>query len=361
MRLLPKIKSNRFTYKYRGETCLNCEHPIDKCDRFCPKCGQKNSTKKISLLDLVQEIFSSFLSYEAKLLQTLKLMFFKPGQLSLEYTNGKRISFTNPFRLFLSISVLFFLVVSLSIDDSLNDIGFFSNDEKTEDSTTYKEDSKLQNSGSDELKTEKTYSKEAVVIKDSLDAEIFQNNTTKKIAWFNKLQEAFKVNKSLSYKEALEQQLIEDNYRGWLTYRFVRGIAKTKKNVAGFLRYLVPKIPLFIFFFIPLFTLLNKLLYFSTNKNFVDHLIFNYNLSSFLLLIYGLFLQIEDSFLEPIGEFVAVLVISGMYFYVYKSLRTFYGQSRFLSVFKTLLIGTFYPLFLSLFLLILIFLSFLFF
>lgn len=386
MKFQPRCQPSRFTRKYRGEVCLNCNHLLDLSDKFCPSCGQQNSVKKINFWDLLQELLSSVLSYDSKLWQTIKLMFFKPGQLSTEYVNGKRTTYTNPFRFFLSVSFLFFLVITQFIDDAdFNDWNFYGdeinetvsneqeriNDEKIIRSASgfvdgfqvafyESKNNAIQKNDSLNNKAKATIeNNEAIISLDSITSvKIGYNEKVDKV---DQLQKAFKENKYLKYELAMEDGFIDDSFSDWFIYRFFRGLAKTEKNVAGFLRYVLPKIPFFIFLFIPLFSIINFILFLNRKNSYVDHLVFNFNLSSFLLLIFAIMIGIDNQF-ESVSVSFGLNLISnlGILFYTYNSIRNFYGNGRFLSLFKSLLIGFLYPLSAVVFLLSLMTLSFLF-
>ena len=104
----PKVPIN-----YRGTTCLNCEHPLELSDRYCPYCGQINSVQKLSLGTYFNEFVGSVLNYDSRFRYTIKDLLFKPGTITHDYVNGKRLKYANPFRFFLSISIIFFLLSSL--------------------------------------------------------------------------------------------------------------------------------------------------------------------------------------------------------------------------------------------------------
>lgn len=101
--------------------------------------------------------------------------------------------------------------------------------------------------------------------------------------------------------------------------------------------------------------MVNALLFFNTDKTYVDNLVFNYNLSSFLLIILATFILAENYF--SMGVLVTPFLL-GIFYYTYKSIRLFYQNKRFWSLFKTTLIGFFYPTFLFMFLSLLVVISF---
>ncbi|MCB0373602.1 MAG: hypothetical protein KDD31_11370, partial [Muricauda sp.] len=68
------ISKGRYELQFRGVKCLNCGHPLDISDKYCPNCSQANSTKKLTLKDFFDEFFSSLLNYDSKLLKTLSAL-----------------------------------------------------------------------------------------------------------------------------------------------------------------------------------------------------------------------------------------------------------------------------------------------
>ena len=107
------MKRDRYDRKFRGKVCLNCETNLDLSDRYCPNCGQLNSTKKLSFNDFFNEFFGSIFAYDSRLYRTLNVLVFRPGRISTEYIQGKRARYANPFRFYLSVSIIFFILYGL--------------------------------------------------------------------------------------------------------------------------------------------------------------------------------------------------------------------------------------------------------
>ena len=112
----PVKKGGRFPLKYRGTECLNCGHPLELSDRYCPYCSQANSTKHLSVKDFFNEFFAEIVNLDTRLFQTLFTMIRYPGKISLDFIDGKRKTYANPFRLLLSLAIIYFLMVSLTGD-----------------------------------------------------------------------------------------------------------------------------------------------------------------------------------------------------------------------------------------------------
>ena len=103
----------RFTKNIRGKKCLNCENDISEDDNFCPHCGQVNDLKNVSLKQYLSAYFDDFLSFDSRFLNTIVGLVFKPGFVTKNYVEGKRMRYMNPFRLYIQITILFFLVVGI--------------------------------------------------------------------------------------------------------------------------------------------------------------------------------------------------------------------------------------------------------
>jgi hypothetical protein len=90
-----------------NEFCLNCGTKLEGA--FCHHCGQKDIPQRQTLGELWTNFISSFWSYEGKFFRTTKYLIAKPGFLAQEYTLGKRESYYHPARMYVFISFVFFL------------------------------------------------------------------------------------------------------------------------------------------------------------------------------------------------------------------------------------------------------------
>ncbi len=102
--------TTRFKSNKKGTKCLNCDHSMLITDNFCPECGQVNDDNRISLKQYFSETLSGFFSFDNRLFRTLIPLIFRPGKVTKEYIEGKRMKYANPFQLFLHVTILFFLL-----------------------------------------------------------------------------------------------------------------------------------------------------------------------------------------------------------------------------------------------------------
>jgi hypothetical protein len=108
------MKSNtRFKKNTKGIECLNCKQPITTRDNFCSNCGQVNDTKPLSLKQYITELLGGFFAFDTRTINTLKSLLLKPGKVTKDYIDGKRMQYVNPFQLYLHASIVFFLVTGI--------------------------------------------------------------------------------------------------------------------------------------------------------------------------------------------------------------------------------------------------------
>lgn len=312
MRRRIKAKSKQRLSQYRTEHCLNCGHALDISDQFCSFCGQKNSSKTLNLKQLITEFFSGLVAYDSRFRKTITALVSSPGKLSREYIEGKRISYVNPFRFFISTAILFFLLVSWINRNELNNIKILSPEQNEESKEIL--NNKLNLEGNSQA------------VKKSFGIE--DNSVSSKINNY------IKTSPEPSYIDALEVLGMEESLMNRLRYDFILGYNRIVENPAGFVNFLLPKFPFFLFFFIPLFSLFNTIFYIRKKIPYTHHLIFNYNQQTVFLILL---------FLAVILDFVSFWIWLLIYaFYLYKSMRRFYGQGRFKTIGKQILIMNFY-------------------
>ena len=92
------------------DSCQNCGEPLS--GDFCGNCGQRDKESRRAFILLLQETLYTVFELDGRAYKTLWYLFDKPAFLSTEYTKGRRASYTPPLRLFLVISIGFFLLVA---------------------------------------------------------------------------------------------------------------------------------------------------------------------------------------------------------------------------------------------------------
>ena len=94
--------------------CRNCEIFLgDPPGKFCSACGQNTAPHTPTAGEFLHEFVGHYVALEGKLAKTLWLLFFKPGELTKQYLAGKRARYVLPLRLYLTASIIFFLLVKV--------------------------------------------------------------------------------------------------------------------------------------------------------------------------------------------------------------------------------------------------------
>jgi len=101
------IKSNNL------DLCKNCDTRFK--GNYCPNCGQQlkefQKPFKFLMVDLAGNVFS----FDTRLWHSLKDLITRPGSYALDYINGYRMRYVPPLRLYVFISFLFFLLLSVFV------------------------------------------------------------------------------------------------------------------------------------------------------------------------------------------------------------------------------------------------------
>jgi hypothetical protein len=98
--------------------CLNCGAGLS--GRWCSQCGQRNATPRPTLHELLHEAIHELGHVDGKIIRTVALLLFKPGVLTVEFLEGKRVRSVTPIRIYLLCSLLFFATLSLMPSRNLN-------------------------------------------------------------------------------------------------------------------------------------------------------------------------------------------------------------------------------------------------
>ncbi|MRT17824.1 DUF3667 domain-containing protein [Vitellibacter sp. q18] len=339
-----KISSGRKSLQYRGKQCLNCGHPLDVSDLYCPRCSQLNSRKKLSIVDFFMEFLGSIVVYDSRLRNTLKDLLFRPGVITRNFVRGQRLKYANPFRFFLSVSIIYFLingfldVVNPKIDDS-TPVNF-----NTQVADRSFVDSLSQNIAAttthafnlaDSLKKIQQPQKTKYYSEQELNAMSFAEGYTRRFSLYNEFYETHKIKSAKIALDSLHHK--NTTFNRWVYSKNIT-VEKIKENPSAFIKYILSKIPFFLFFFTPFFAFFFWLIYSKKNFSYMEHMIFIFHIFSFIFLSMLLFLIPDLVFNTKFFVSCLFLFLGPIYFY--KALRNFYGQGRLLTIIKFVFLNT---------------------
>lgn len=96
--------------------CSNCQKKLKASFKYCPKCGQRITTHRVSLGILVTDFFREELHLNNKAIRTFRKLFLQPGQLTLEYIAGRKKSLLTPTKLFVWTGFLMIAVLITAVN-----------------------------------------------------------------------------------------------------------------------------------------------------------------------------------------------------------------------------------------------------
>ena len=88
--------------------CLNCGAAL--AGPFCSHCGQRVIPPHPTTKELVGDAYDEMVGWDGKFARTIRLLLTRPGELTRAAIEGQRTRYVRPVKLYLSCSVLFFLV-----------------------------------------------------------------------------------------------------------------------------------------------------------------------------------------------------------------------------------------------------------
>lgn len=333
---------------YKNLHCLNCNYPFFGHEKFCPECGQKNKKKKITFGNFVSEIFAGFFSWDTKFWRTILPLLVKPGRVTDDYINGKRARYVNPFRFYITTSIIFFLTLSLT--DSYTKYNKLNGNENTQKTSLFglnvnknDENFDLEDFSNDFFDKLEKQEKE----KDSLNKLVANGiiTTAQKDSIYNlkKGRASFSVSgngnnlKFILFKrkhpkmkidDALDSLKVEKTFMNRFWYSrsdFFHSMLSDEEASYEYMNKIISYSSIALFVMLPLFTLFLVLLYIRKKKyTYIEHLIFVFHIQTVFFILFTLFvlLKLITNSSDTILIFTLLFLI-----YLFLSMKNFYKQS----------------------------------
>jgi len=90
--------------------CKNCQTSLDSA--YCPTCGQRDVDLERPISSLIGDVVKETFELDGRAALTIRTLFRHPGMLTSEFLDGRRRTYTPPLRLYLVISISFFILVA---------------------------------------------------------------------------------------------------------------------------------------------------------------------------------------------------------------------------------------------------------
>ena len=294
----------------KDKTCLNCRHVVEQ--KYCPNCGQENTESRKTFHYLFVHFFEDLTHYENTFWRTIRYLLFKPSALTSEYLAGKRLSYLAPVRLYIFISFVTFLMIALFPGHSKETPADFNLD----------------------------VSRKKEVPKNIFTGDL---NDLKPGDGFDK----FTKEVDSVQKYAPEEKKL-DSFSYWMIQKvkYVKEHNTKKELISKFTESFVHNIPKVLFIIMPLFAFILWLFHGKKRWYYFDHGIFTLHYFSFLLLVTSILFIIRRlvglfgeesplSFISSITDFFGGL---WMFYYFFPAHHRFYGETRWISFFKSIVL-----------------------
>ena len=258
--------------------CANCGASV--AAKFCGNCGQRLEHSAHSVWHFTQEATEDLTHADSRLWATLYALLFKPGFLTQEFFAGRRARYLPPLRLYLVLSVLFFLIASAGAGQNV-----------------------------------------AVVDAQDINPNESAQQRADRICSPDYQGEAHALIERLLGKNC--HKVVEDSGRS-LGEAFLHNL------------------PHAMFLFLPVLALAMLALYWHPRHYYVEHLLFFVHNHAFVFLLISLMWLLSKTLpgsLDGPITFIACLYVP---YYMYASMRRVYGQGRARTFFKLMVLSVAY-------------------
>ena len=307
-------------------TCPNCGR--DRPESFCAHCGQSDRDYARALRSVAGEFVRETFEVDSRLFRTLKLLMFRPGSLTREFSRNRRAGFVSPVRLYIFASFIFFLLLSLRGDFGEAAVADFGE-------AAVADSGEVAVADSGEVVVTGASEEDPENVADQLPTE-------ERLAAFMAAlppEQRRKADDILARPEGNSRQALLTlaqagnlEERHWTLRFFVLAIVDIVHDPSIMPRRFLANMPIAMFCLLPFLGLILAVFHFRKKRFYVEHLVFAIHVQTFTFLIYAVALLLPDS--GP-GLWVRVGCLLVPYPYFVVALRRYYENGWVLSVVKS--------------------------
>ena len=329
--------------------CQNCGHPFQAQEKFCPHCGQKRQHLQ-SIWEMLEEFFSNLLSYDSKFYRSFVPFLFRPGFLTTEFIAGRRQRYVHPMRLYLVVSLLFFLTIGGNLDEIAHSrnaqsmsfwlLGseFFYDIKASQDSILLY----LSQGDTDSSTRVKMQLHRIAAYQDSIAQEVARLQAKPEPYNFSSAVFMAKAQNISSPDSLMRTNGLKDNIFNKLFAKQALRLAQS--NASELISYAFSKISTITILMIPVLAFILKLMYIRRKRRYTEHLVFGLHLHAFIFLIIMISLLTINWLVlsEEVQEQIALGAVLVFLIYVYAALWRVYRQGWLKTFVKFWMIGAMY-------------------
>jgi hypothetical protein len=277
--------------------CDNCGAPVT--GKYCSHCGQRHEHKIHSILHFTREATEDLTHADSRLWSTILALLFKPGFLTREFLDGRRVRYLPPLRLYLVLSVLFFLIFGLNDHPPrVVSIGSLDN------------------------------GKSSVVLVAPDEVKDFQAKPGETP------QQRVERICNPDYDGPARSFVLPSLKQG--CRKFVEDGGRTASKA------FVHNLPRALFILLPALALVMKVMYRRPRHYYVEHLLFFLHNHAFGFLVFTVLVLVTRLVPPAVGKWLTILVWLYVPYYLYVSMRRVYGQGPWLTFAKLAVLSVTY-------------------
>lgn len=309
-----RLKRENSGFSDELQVCKNCETHFK--GNFCPACGQsvKELDKPFSIT--VYDFLGNIFAFDTRFYKSLAVLILKPGFLTSEFFAGRRVRYAPPFRFYVFVSFILFLLLqiysNLGLTSALNSSV----------------------SGENKIAADSILNSRLPVNAQSLSASSDSVTGTDLTLDFNgvNLSNIKNLRQGLDgIAEGLERKLeTENNPRERARLRKQISLARSPEQaIAKIFKYLSWA----FFILLPFFAFILNLFYARHKYNYIRHLIFSIHFHSFLFIVFISIVSLLLIF-PKLPDFIILVLLLCIPFYFLLAIKKFYNQGWLKTVLK---------------------------
>ncbi|AMR32658.1 hypothetical protein A0256_15120 [Mucilaginibacter sp. PAMC 26640] len=347
-------------YRHQND-CLNCSTILE--GKFCHKCGQENLEMKESFWHMLNHAVSDYFHFDDQFFHTLKPLFANPGKLTVEYLAGHRAQYLHPVKMYIFISLIFFVLFFHGNDRNVVQI------KDSKESGAMAIDTIQHNLGKDIDNDKSLTAAQKKSVKEKLNRFLpgvaldtsLAKDTTKKLSKpaiaeqernengiFNFIEDDKSIRNYGDY--LAKQKTLPAHQRDGFITRYIEkksfdweNQGKNAREVfAEAFKHNVPKM---MFLLLPLFAFILSVAFYKNRKFYVEHVIYAIHLHCFLFLFLAasiLLKMLIPPGMKAIADIIDFIVTLAIVYYIYRSLKVVYKRSRWRTISKMMGVSAMY-------------------
>jgi hypothetical protein len=328
------------------ERCMNCDTVLT--GQYCGHCGQRAQARLIRLPELIRDAFGDLFELDSRLWRTLVPLAFRPGRLTRDYLRGRRARYMPPFRMYLVLSLAFFLVAFFDPEEEL---GILFEDQPLSATSQTGDTGEIDDAGEAGERAERLADERTAGLDDGLNEAREQTGGD-----IDSEDDEPGIRFTLGDAGESENCELEDfdnsEMPGWLARRLTKErltaaceniVSEDGSGLRNLVDRMVENIPAGLFILLPVMALVLLVLHPLSGRYYVEHLLFVIHYHSFVFLILSLeILFVRVVGVTPIPEAAGDIagIATSIYIpvYLYKSMRRVYERGHLVTLLRFFLL-----------------------